>query len=126
MLGLICLAWLYLRKLKLQWRTKYRRKQWGVNEAMTLPSTNTRRWRRYRVDLPVQVIFRDGSHSIEVSGRSTELSRGGMALCAGLPLQTGAPIEVHFRTPSNLRVAGIIRNRTAHCFGLEFLSPLLS
>ena len=31
-------------------------------------------------------------------------------------------IEVEFQIPSKLRVAGIIRNRTGYCFGLEFIN----
>jgi PilZ domain len=61
-----------------------------------------------------------------VSGRGTELSRGGMALHACLSLEPGDPIEVDFQTPSKLQIAGIIRNRIGYRFGVEFLTPLLS
>ena len=87
---------------------------------------NTRRWPLFPVDLPVHVVVRNGMESLKVPGRGTELGLGGMALYAGLTLQPGDPIEIEFQAPCHLRVAGIIRNRTAYCFGLEFLSPLPS
>jgi hypothetical protein len=94
----------------------------AINEA----SANTRRWQRYHVDLPVRVVFRSRILHLDVQGLGTELSRGGMAFYAGLPLQEGDPVEVQFQTPSNLRVAGIVRNRTGYYFGLEFLALLPS
>jgi PilZ domain len=90
-----------------------------------LPST-ARRWRRFNVDLPVRVIVRKGGHSTVAPGRGTELSRAGMALLAVLCLEPGDSIEIEFQTPSNLQVAGIVRNRRGYRFGLEFISPLPS
>jgi len=83
-----------------------------------------RRWRRYPVDLPVEVALRNGAEKVVVPGRGTELSSGGMALYAGVPLKPGDLIEVEFQIPSSLQVSGIIRNRDGYCFGLEFLIPL--
>ncbi len=125
MLGLICLGCLYLRKLRF-----HRGGTYLVGEQQATPTMvarlTARRWRRYPVDIPVQVALRDGAEKLVVLGRGTELSRGGMALYAGLTLKPGDPIEVEFQTPSKLRVAGIIRNRIGYCFGLEFLTPLPS
>src|ERR1700758_1486668 len=94
--------------------------------AMTPSSINARRWRRYKVELPVQVIFRKGGPSTVVPGYGTDISRGGMALDAEVSLKRGDLIEVDFQTPSRLHVTGIIRNRSGHRFGIEFLTPLLS
>ena len=126
MLGLICLAWLYLRKLKLQCGGKYHPSEKHVEGVMRTSAVSTRRWPRFPVDLPVHVVVRNGMESLKVPGRGTEIGLGGMALYAGLTLQPSDPIEIEFQAPCHLRVAGIIRNRTAYCFGLEFLSPLPS
>jgi PilZ domain len=125
MLGLVYLAWLYFRKMQLAW-TQGRHDPRPQHDRifMSLNSANTRRWQRYEVDLPVRVIFHSRMLNLDVPGRGTELSRGGMSLYAGLPLQPGDPVEVQFQTPSNLRVAGVIRNRTGYWFGLEFLALL--
>ena len=126
MLGLVYLAWLYFRKLKLPRGRKYHPSHQHVNTAMTLSPVNTRRWQRCQVDFPLHIIVSDGAQRIEVRGCGTELSQGGMALYAGLTLKPGDPIEVEFRTPPKLQIVGIIRNRTGYYFGLEFLTPLPS
>ncbi len=88
-----------------------------------MPSfANTRRWTRHEVDLPVRVFARGISQA--VPGRGTELGAGGMALYAGLEVQTSQTLEIEFVAASHARVAGVIRNRQGYCFGLEFVTPL--
>jgi len=44
-----------------------------------------------------------------------------MELYAGVNLQPGELMEVEFRaTGRTIRIAGIVRNRSGFCFGLEF------
>jgi hypothetical protein len=108
--GLLYLAWFYLRKLA------------RINQ----PSRpDMRRWRRYPVDLPVVAVpNRAGVARAFVPARGMAVSGGGMALYVDLPLKRDDAIEVEFQTPSKLLVTGIVRNQTNHCFGLEFLTPL--
>lgn len=84
---------------------------------------NTRRWQRHQVDMQVYVVVRDGASRIVVPGRLTEISKGGMALYAGIHLQPGDPMEVEFQTP-HAQVTGTIRSRAGYCFGVEFVSAL--
>jgi len=84
----------------------------------------TRRWQRLPVDMPVSVVFQSGTSTMVAPGRGIELSEGGMALYAGLQLKPFDLVEVEFQNPHHVKVAGIVRNRTGCCFGLEFLSPL--
>ena len=86
---------------------------------------NTRRWKRKQVDLQVFVILRDGESKVFVPGRLAEISKGGLALYAGINLQPGDPVEVELPAPYS-RVKGTIRNRDGYCFGVEFLSSLSS
>jgi hypothetical protein len=58
---------------------------------------------------------------IAIPGMVSALSRAGMEVYGGVPLQPGDLMEVEFRTAGPLRVAGIVRNRSGYCFGLEFL-----
>src|SRR6266550_2361203 len=83
---------------------------------------NTRRWPRFHVHLPVSIATGDSGSYITVPGLVSELSRGGMELYGGVQCRPGELLEVEFRTSESLRVAGIIRNRSGYCFGLEFLS----
>jgi hypothetical protein len=84
--------------------------------------TNTRRWPRYHVHLPVFIAAKPESSEIIVPGMVCELSRTGMELYGGVNLQPGEMMEVEFRTSGRVRVAGIIRHRSGFCFGLEFCS----
>ena len=62
-----------------------------------------------------------GARKIVVPGLVSKLSRTGMELYAGVNLQHGELMEVEFRTTGRtIRVAGIVRNRSGFCFGLEF------
>jgi PilZ domain-containing protein len=124
MLGFICLAWLYFRKMKIRWSEGRCGARPKDKTAMSPALANTRRWQRYQVDLPVRVIFRNRILNLDVPGRGTELSRCGMALYAGLPLEEDDQVEIQFLSPSKLRIAGVIRNRTGYWFGLEFLALL--
>jgi PilZ domain len=86
---------------------------------------NTRRWKRKQIDLQVLVVLRDGESKVFVPGRLIEISKGGLALYAGINLQPGDPLEVELPEPYS-RVRGTIRSRDGYCFGVEFLSSLSS
>ena len=84
--------------------------------------SSTRRWPRFQVKLPVSIAASDDASTI--SGLVTEISQRGMALYGGVHLETGDLMEIEFPAPSRLRIAGVVRNRTGYCFGLEFLGLL--
>jgi len=84
---------------------------------------NTRRCPRHQVNLPVRVAPGNDQSQIAAPGLAIEISQSGMALYGGIELQPGDLMEVEFPTSSHLRVAGVVRNRTGYCFGLEFLTP---
>ena len=89
-----------------------------------LSSSNSRRWPRLPVDIPVRVVTAKGFSTTVVPGRGTELSEGGMVLYAGILLNPGDLLEVEFDTPVHSRLTAIVRSRTGFCFGLEFIAPL--
>jgi hypothetical protein len=91
---------------------------------MVMNPANTRRWLRHQVKLPVRIITANDTSEITVPGLTTEISRGGMALYGGVPLQPGDLMEVEFQTSRRLRVAASVRDRNGYCFGLEFLGLL--
>jgi hypothetical protein len=94
---------------------------------MTPAESNTRRWQRKQVDLPVSVVVLNGMSRIVIPGRATEISEGGMALYAGMiHPKRGDLVEVEFQIPSHARVAAMIRNRACFSFGLEFLTPVVT
>jgi len=91
---------------------------------MPVPS-NQRRWQRHPVNIPVRVVAHNGLNTF-VPARATEISEGGLALYAGMPMGCGDMAEIEFQTARKTKVLGVVRHRTGYCFGLEFLSPLSS
>ncbi|MGA8151071.1 MAG: PilZ domain-containing protein [Terriglobales bacterium] len=95
----------------------------GSTNENTSPES-IRRWPRHQVSLPVRIATGESVSTID--GLATEISRGGMALYGGVPLEAGDLMAVEFPTASPVCVAGIVRNRSGFCFGLEFLSVVMS
>jgi hypothetical protein len=91
---------------------------------MTTSHTNTRRWQRYPVDLPVRFLPCSRLPATAVTGRGTELSQGGMALYTAVDMEPDDLMEVEFLTPHPWKVMATVRNRSGHYFGLEFLAKL--
>jgi hypothetical protein len=98
----------------------------GTFLANTVDPANTRRWPRYHVRLPVIIGNRKNDSPIAVPGLACEISQRGMALYGGVDLQPGDLMEIEFQTSGKLRMAGVIRNRSGFCFGLEFLDLMTS
>jgi hypothetical protein len=72
------------------------------------------------MNTPVFVVVPGVANTL-VPGMVSKLSRAGMELYAGVNLQPGEMMEVEFRPPGKtIRVAGVVRNRSGFCFGLEF------
>jgi len=94
-----------------------------AKENSAIPAS-VRRWPRHQVALPVRIAT--GGDLSTIAGLATEISRGGMALYGGVPLEPGDLMAVEFPTSSPVCVAGIVRNRSGFCFGLEFLSVVMS
>ena len=91
---------------------------------MNTSATNTRRWKRHPIQLPVRILPCSRLPAIATTGRGTELSQGGMALYTAVDLEPDDLIEVEFLVPDPLRVMATVRNRSGDYFGLEFLAIL--
>jgi PilZ domain len=97
-----------------------------MTTALVNTAQNTRSWPRYHVRLPVLVSAEGDSTKVAVPGLACEISQRGMALYGGIDLLPGDLMEVQFQNSARLRIAGIIRNRSGFCFGLEFLDTMTS
>ena len=87
--------------------------------------SNTRRWRRHRLDVPIRVIVHTESKTSVFQGRGNELSEGGMAVTAGVELRPGDETEIEFTPPYSgvpIRIRGVVRNRSGYRYGMEFLA----
>jgi len=88
------------------------------------PAADKRRWERRLVDVPIRVVADDMTGSGVIAGRGTKMSAGGICLFALANLAIGAQIDVelvdsHSVTP--VRISGIVRNRVAYLYGVEFV-----
>jgi hypothetical protein len=85
---------------------------------------STRRWPRYKVDVPVRIVALNGVLTTPVPARGSEISRAGMALQAAIALKPGDLMQVEFPTSARSRVTAVVRNRSCNSLGLEFLTQL--
>jgi hypothetical protein len=85
----------------------------------------SRRWPRYKVDVPVRVITQGLTKVTIVQGRGSELNNGGMAIFAGTELSIGGQVLVEFTPPyagQPIRVRCFVRNRSGYNYGVEFIT----
>ena len=83
-----------------------------------------RRWQRYRLNLPIRLIFTlDGTTKI-MAGRGNDMSEGGVLVFAGMELKTGDEVTIEFTPPfasGPVRARGVVRHRRGYNYGIEFL-----
>jgi PilZ domain len=84
----------------------------------------TRRFRRYKLDVPVRLVVQTEDKVRIIDGRGNELNEGGLAVQAGVELSLDERIEVEFTPPYSgpIRARAIVRNRNGYRYGLEFLT----
>jgi hypothetical protein len=82
-----------------------------------------RRSIRYKLDVPLRVIFHKQDATLIREGRGTEISEYGMCVMAGVELKFGEEVEIEFTLPYSgepIRVPGAVRNRNGYRYGCEF------
>ncbi len=85
--------------------------------------SQSRRWTRYKLDVPIRVIASRPGKAVIVAGRGRDISEGGMLVFAGIELRVDDHAHVEFTPPFGdpLRVSAIVRNRRGYYYGLEFI-----
>ncbi len=87
--------------------------------------TGSRRWWRFRFDVPVRVVLRRNARDVEFAGRGTGMNEGGIGIYVEAPLQAGDLVEVEFTPPYSgltVRVRGTVRHTKDSLYGVEFLA----
>jgi len=85
-----------------------------------------RHWQRYHFDVPIRLVFENGSGARVAEGRGTELNEGGLGIYAGIELEIGDRVEIELTVPfysMTLRLRGVVRNRpgNGYYYGIQFL-----
>jgi PilZ domain len=95
-----------------------------VPQTTSESTVNTRRWKRYKIDVPVRVIVHSRMKTKIVDGRGNELNEGGLSVAAGVELQIGDRVEVEFTPPYSgepVRARADVKDRNGYSYGLEFV-----
>jgi hypothetical protein len=83
-----------------------------------------RRWQRYRLNIPIRLIYTvDGTAKI-MSGRGNDMSEGGVLVFAGMELKAGDEVSIEFTppfSPGPVRAKGVVRHRRGYNYRIEFL-----
>jgi hypothetical protein len=85
----------------------------------------TRRFRRYKLDVPVRVVKQAEDKVRYIDGRGNELNEGGLAVNVGVELDVDELVDVEFTPPYSgepIRARACVRNRDGYRYGLEFLA----
>ena len=98
----------------------------SVNVVVTEPQfLSTRRFRRYKLDVPVRVVVQTEDKVRIIDGRGNELNEGGLAVNAGVELDLDQRVDLEFTPPYSgqpIRARAVVRNRNGYRYGFEFLS----
>src|SRR5689334_7213473 len=83
-----------------------------------------RRWQRYRLNLPIRLIYTHDGITKIMSGRGNDMSEGGVLVFAGIELKATDEVSIEFTPPFSagpVRARGIVRHRRGSNYGIEFL-----
>ena len=87
--------------------------------------TGSRRWTRFRFDVPVRVVLGRDGRDVEFAGRGAGMNEGGIGIYVEAPLQAGDLVQVEFTPPYSgltVRVRGTVRHVKDSLYGVEFLA----
>jgi hypothetical protein len=95
-----------------------------IKADLTPSYLTKRRAVRYKLDVPLRVVFKKEDAVLIREGRGTELSELGMCVWAPVELKVEEELQIEFTIPFSgepIRVSGIVRNRKAYRYGCEFI-----
>jgi len=88
-------------------------------------ASETRRWRRYHLLVPVRVTIEKLLHVSVIDSLSFQMNDGGLEVCTDTGLAIGDKAHLEFKPPHfdrALTLRGVVRNHKGNFYGLEFLA----
>ena len=85
----------------------------------------SRKWARYRVDIPVCLVTQKTPRIATCEGRGSELNGGGLTVDAAMDLALDEQVAVEFTPPCSgepVIFRCFVRNRNGNRYGLEFIT----
>lgn len=96
-----------------------------MNSQTHLEQTKAeRRWKRFRVEIPVRVEISLNGNNASFFSKGTDISQGGLCLFIPRELGLGVMVGLVLCLPysrENLKLKGVIRNRSGFHYGIEFI-----
>ncbi len=97
----------------------------GTDPVVGTPTySKTRRYPRYKLDIPVCIVVTKDGKTKLIQGRGNELNEGGLTIFAGIELAVGEEIAVEY-TPAYsgapIRARAVVRDRKGYKYGVELL-----
>jgi PilZ domain-containing protein len=87
------------------------------------PIDSARRYRRYQLDVRLQINFSRGGKPHSFRGRGSDVGGGGMSAFVPAELEVGQPVNLMLKLPyssEELHLHAVVRNRSGFRYGLEF------
>jgi len=87
--------------------------------------SETRRWRRYHLLVPVRVTIEKLLHVSVIDSLSFQMNDGGIEVCTDTALTIGDKADLEFKPPHfdrALTLRGVVRSSKGNFYGLEFLA----
>jgi hypothetical protein len=85
---------------------------------------NERRYQRYEIDTQLHVTVPGVEQRGTIRGQALNISEAGIAGVFVTVWDVGTPVHLEFSVPvtrSLIRVGGVLRSHSGHCYGFEFL-----
>jgi hypothetical protein len=84
---------------------------------------NERRYQRYEIDTQLHVTVPGVEQRGTIRGQALNISEAGIAGVFVTVWDVGTPVHLEFSVPvtrSPIRVGGVLRSHSGHCYGFEF------
>jgi len=88
-------------------------------------ASESRRWRRYHLLVPVRVTIEKLLHVSGFDSLSFRMNDGGLEVCTDTELTIGDKADLEFKPPHfdrALTLRGVVRNHKGNFYGVEFLA----
>jgi hypothetical protein len=93
-----------------------------MNAGIATNPTQTRRWRRFAVTVPLRVTIEKFRQVSVIRSRGSQVNAGGLAFLADTDVEIGDEVEIAFTDRDDLILRGVVRNRAGNQYGVKFLA----
>lgn len=93
----------------------------ATHTELAAAARDKRRWRRVHFTVPVRVSLKKSRCTSVINSHGSLMNPGGISFSAEIDLTIGDEVEVAL-TDHQLKLRGVIRDRSGNQYGVEFLA----